>query len=40
LKFKSRGIAQKKAYNDVKMDFQEVEYGGMGWMELAQDRDR
>ena len=22
------------------MDFQEVGYGGMGWIELAQDKDR
>jgi hypothetical protein len=26
--------------DNVKMDLQEVEYGCMGWIELAQDRDR
>jgi hypothetical protein len=27
-------------WDNIKMDFQEVEGGGGDWMELAQDRDR
>jgi hypothetical protein len=26
--------------HNIKMDLQEVEYGGMGWIELAQNRQR
>jgi hypothetical protein len=26
--------------NNIKMDLQEVEYGGMDWIHLAQDMDR
>ena len=26
--------------DDIKMDFKEVELGGMDWIDLAQDRDR
>ena len=26
--------------DNIKIDFQEVEYGGIDWIELARDRDR
>ena len=35
-----RGKPRRRWENNIKMDLQEVESGGMDWIELAQDRDR
>jgi len=34
------GRPRRRWEDNIKMDLQEVGYGGMHWMELAQDRDR
>jgi len=34
------GTPRRRWEDNIKMDFQEVECGGMDWIELAQDRDR
>jgi len=34
------GRPRRKWEDNIKMDLQEVEYGGMDWIELAQERDR
>ena len=34
------GSPRRKWEDNIKMDLQEVECRGMGWFELAQDRDR
>jgi len=34
------GRPRRRWEDNIKMDLQEVECGGMGWIELAQDRDR
>ena len=34
------GRGRRKWEDNIKMDLQEVGYGGMDWIELAQDRDR
>ena len=34
------GRPRRRWEDNIKMDFQEVGYGGMDWIELAQDRDR
>jgi len=34
------GRPRRRWEDNIKMGFQEVEYGGMDWIELALDRDR
>jgi hypothetical protein len=34
------GLPKRRWEDYIKVDLQEVEYGGMDWNELAQDRDR
>ena len=34
------GRPRRKWEDNIKMDLQEVGFGGMDWIELAQDRDR
>ena len=34
------GRSRRRWEDNIKMDLQEVGCGGMGWIELAQDRDR
>jgi hypothetical protein len=34
------GRPRRRWEDNIKMDIQEVECGGMGWIKLAQDRDR
>jgi len=34
------GTPRRRWVDNIKMDLQEVGCGGMGWIELAQDRDR
>ena len=34
------GIHRRRWVDNIKIDLQEVGCGGMGWIELAQDRDR
>jgi hypothetical protein len=37
---KALGIARCRWVDNVKMDLREIEWGGMGWIDLAQDRDQ
>jgi len=37
---RSLGRPRRRWEDNIKMDLQEVVYGGMGWIELDQDRDR
>ena len=34
------GKPRRRCEDNIKMDLQEVGFGSMDWMELAQDRDR
>jgi hypothetical protein len=34
------GILRRRWENNIKMDLREVGWGGMDWINLAQDRDR
>jgi hypothetical protein len=34
------GRPRRRWEDNIKMDLQEVKYGGMDWIDLAQDRDR
>ena len=34
------GRPRRRREDNIKMDIQEVGYGGIDWIELAQDRDR
>jgi hypothetical protein len=34
------GRPRRRWEDNIKMDIPEVEFGGMDWIELAQDRDR
>jgi hypothetical protein len=34
------GRPKRRWEDNIKIGFQEVEYGGMDWIKLAQDRDR
>jgi hypothetical protein len=37
---RSLGRPRRRWVDNIKMDLQEVGCGGMGWIELAQDRDK
>ena len=37
---RSLGRPRRRWEDNIKMDLQEMECGGMDWIELAQDRDR
>jgi len=34
------GRSRRRWEDNITMDLQEMVYGGMGWIELAQDKDR
>jgi hypothetical protein len=34
------GGPRRRWVNNIKMDFREIEWDGMDWMDLAQDRDQ
>jgi hypothetical protein len=37
---KERGRSRRRWVDNIKMDLREIEWDGMNWMELDQDRDQ
>jgi hypothetical protein len=38
--WRSLGSPRHRWVDNIKMDLREIEWGGMGWIDLAQDRDQ
>jgi hypothetical protein len=37
---RSLGRPRHRRVDNVKMDLRDIEWGGMGWIDMAQDKDR
>jgi hypothetical protein len=37
---RSLGRSRRRCVNNIKMDLREIGWGGMDWIDLAQDRDQ